>query len=223
MGFIGVVAYFIIISKFSELANLQTAGLWEGITLVAKLAAQLLVIAALLLLVLSVPDIFFQHWQFKESLKMTKQAFKEELKQDEGDPDVRRRLRNRYRELLSRNMLNDVPKANVVITNPTHYSVALLFDWAEYNAGLIYGPKVIAKGEDELALRIREVARKNGVPVVSHPPLTRALYQNTELGDQIPFRYIEVVAVVLREFFIYDEKKENARRKAAGETARMGA
>ena len=219
MGIIGAVAYVIISGKFKELANLQTAGLWAAVSLVSTMAAQLLVVAALLLLVLSVPDILYQRWQFRESLKMTREAAKEELKQDEGDQQMRSRLRNRYRDLMSRNMLNAVPTADVVITNPTHYSVALLFDWSEYYAGKIDGPKVVAKGEDDLAMRIREVAKENGVPVVPHPPLTRLLYRETEVGEQIPFRYLRVVGLVLREFFLFDEKKEKARRSAA----RMGA
>jgi len=219
MGLIGAVAFFIIQSKFRELANLQTAGLWSGITLVATLAAQLLVVTALLLLVISIPDIFFQRYQFKESLKMTRETFKEELKQDEGDPDVRNRLKSRYREMLSRNMLNAVPNADVVITNPTHYSVALQYDMdAKMEA-----PVVTAKGEDELALRIREVAKANGVPVESHPPLTRALYQETEVGDVIPVRYWNVVGIILARIFNYDQMQKKARRAAGGETGRMGA
>jgi len=219
MGIIGVVAFYIIWSKHKELANLQTASLWNGVTLVATLAAQLLVITALLLLVLSIPDFIFQRYQFKESLKMTRETFKEELKQDEGDPDVRRRLKNRYREILqSRNMLNAVPNADVVITNPTHYSVALQYDMD----GEMEAPMVTAKGEDELALRIREVAKANGVPVESHPPLTRALYQETEVGDVIPVRYWNVVSIILAKIFNYDQMQKRARR-AAGETGRMGA
>ena len=216
MGVIGAVAYFIISSKFKELANLQTAGLWAGVTLVATLTAQLLVVTALLLLFISIPDIIFQRWQFRESLKMTREARKEELKQDEGDQDMRHRLRNRYREMLSRTMLSAVPNADVVITNPTHYSVALEFDAARMDA-----PTVVAKGEDELAMRIREVAKESNVPVVSHPPLTRTLYQETEVGDQIPIRYWNVVALVVGKFFSYEQKQ--ARRAAAGQTGRMGA
>jgi len=209
MAVIGIVAYSIISNRFKELVNLQTASLWTGLTLVSSLAAQLLVVTALLLLVLSVPDIFFQRWQFRESLKMTLQTFKEELKQEEGDQDMRRRLRHRYREMLSRNMLAAVPEADVVITNPTHYSVAL-----EYDAVKMDAPTVIAKGEDELAMRIREVAKENGVPVVSHPPLTRTLYQETEVGDQIPIRYWNVVALVVGKFFSFEQKRAKARRAA---------
>ena len=218
MAIIGVVAYVIVQSKFRELVNLQTAGLWLGVSLVASLTAQLLVVTALLLLLLAVPDLLFQRWQFRESLKMTREAAKEELKQDVGDQEVRRRLRNRYREMLSRNMLNAVPSADVVITNPTHYSVALEYD---YQVKHMDAPTVVAKGEDELALRIREVAKANGVPVVSHPPLTRTLYRETEIGDQIPMRYWRVVSIVVGEFFTYERKL--ARRAAADASANAAA
>ena len=214
MAVIGGVAYTIVSNRFNELANLQTASLWQGVSLVASLAAQLLIITALLLLFLSIPDILFQRWQFRQSLKMTREAAKEEIKQDEGDQEMRRRLRHRYREMLSRNMLAAVPEADVVITNPTHYSVAL-----EYDAAKMDAPTVVAKGEDELAFRIREVAKENGVPVVPHPPLTRTLYQETDVGDQIPIRYWNVVALVVGKFFSFEQKQAKARRA----TERMGA
>ena len=217
MFVIGCAAYFIVRSEFKQLVNLQTAWPWTGITLIASLAARLLIIAALLLLFLSIPDILFQRWQFRQSLKMTREAAKEELKQEDGDPEMRRRLRNRYREMLSRNMLNAVPDADVVITNPTHYSVALL-----YEPGKMEGPKVIAKGEDALAFRIREVAKENGVPVVSHPPITRALYFETEVGDYIPNKFWNVIIMVVGKFFLYDQKQEKARRNAA-RAGKMGA
>jgi flagellar biosynthetic protein FlhB len=208
MAIIGLVAFFIIRSRIRELANIQTAGLWAGIVLVASLAAKMLVISALLLLLLAIPDYLFQRWQFRESLKMTPQVAKEEMKQDMGDPEIRRRLRSRYRDLLSQNMLRAVPNADVVITNPTHYSVAL-----EYNAGQMEAPLVVAKGEDDFALKIREVAKENGVPVVPHPPLTRVLYSETEVGDQIPIRYWNVVALVVGKFFNYDQKQARRSRR----------
>ena len=220
MGIIGVVAFSIIWSKRNELANLQTAGLWTGITLIATMAAQLLVVTAFLLLVVSIPDIFFQRYQFKESLKMTRETFKEELKQDEGDPDVRRRLKSRYRELLSRNMLSAVPNADVVITNPTHYSVALQYDIMDDD---MRAPVVVAKGVDELAMRIREVAKENNVPVVPHPNLTRTLYRETEVGDQIPVVYWNIVATVVGKFFSFEQKQARRAATKAGEAGRMGA
>jgi flagellar biosynthetic protein FlhB len=202
MAVIGLAAYFIIRSDISKLANLQTAELWQEITTVAVLAAKLLIISALLLLFIAIPDIIFQRWQFKESLKMTREQAREELKQDEGDPQIRNRLRKRYRDLLSQSMLGKVKDANVVITNPTHYSVAL-----EYDAQRMEAPTVIAKGEDDLALRIREIARQFAVPVIPHPPLTRVLYNETELGDQIPFRYWGVVAAILGHVLRMDKKQ----------------
>jgi flagellar biosynthetic protein FlhB len=150
----------------------------------------------------------FQRWQFKESLKMTREQAKEELKQDEGDPQIRNRLRRKYRELLSQSMLGKVKDANVVITNPTHYSVAL-----EWDARRMDAPTVIAKGEDELALRIREIAREFDVPVIPHPPLTRVLYNETELGDQIPLRYYGVVATILRHVLNADKSQRGQSEK----------
>jgi len=207
MGVIGAVAFINISADFNRLINLQTSGLWEGISLISSLAARLLIITALLLIVLSVPDIFFQRWQFKQSLKMTREKAKEEIKQDEGNMEMRQKLRHRYRDMLSQNVTSAVPNADVVITNPTHYSVALEFD-----ADRMEAPTVVAKGEDDLAFRIREIAKENGVPVVSHPPLTRTLYSETEIGDQIPLRYWNVVAMVVGKFFSYEQKQAKAMR-----------
>ena len=219
MGIIGTVAYIIVRSKFNELANLQKAGLWQGVSLIASLAGKLLIIVALLLLGLSIPDFMFQRWQFRQSLKMTRETAKEELKQDEGDPEVRGRLKRLYRELLSRNMLNAVPNADVVITNPTHYSVALLYVMDQMD-----GPRVVAKGEDELAFRIREIAKENNVPVYSNPPLTRAIYDRTEVGDQIPDWCFNAVALILAKFYTFEQMQEKAQKLGKDHwTARMGA
>ena len=216
---IGIVAYFIVSSKFYQLANLQTAGLWEGLTLVATRAAMLIIIVAVIMLALAIPDYIFQRYQFRQSLKMTREAFKEELKQDEGDPEVRGRLKRQYRELLSRNMMKNVPQADVVITNPTHYSVALL-----YVLGEMDGPRVIAKGEDELAFRIREIAKENNVPIYSNPPLTRAIYDRTNVGDQIPIWCFSAVALILGKFYTLEQMYEKAQKMGKNHWAtRMGA
>jgi len=205
MVVIGAAAYAIITSNLRELANLQKADVFTALSFVAGLAARLLLIAGLLLVALSIPDYLFQRWQFRESLKMNKQQFKEEMKQEEGDPQVRSRLRARYRDLLSREMLAKVPEADVVITNPTHYSVALRYDQATMEA-----PMVTAKGEDALALRIREIAAHAGVPVVAHPPLTRAIYHDTEVGETVPVRYWRVLGILLRHFWKFDRARAGA-------------
>lgn len=207
MGIIGVAAFVLIRSNIPRLANLQAASLWTGLSLVASVAIRLLIISSLLLLVLSIPDFFFQRWQYRESLKMSLQEVKEERKQFEGDPMVKSRLRQRMQELLTRSMAINVPKADVVITNPTHFAVAL-----EYKQAAMRGPVVSAKGADEMAFRIRRIASDNGVPLVENKPLARALYAEVEVGDEIPEQYWEAIALILANVYRLDEE----RRKAAG-------
>jgi len=192
IAIIGVVAFTVVRSELPRLTNLQTAALWTGITLIASLVMRLLIVSALLMLVLAVPDLMFQRRQYKESLKMTKQEVKEERKMYEGDPMIKSRLRRRMRELMSRNMAANVPKADVVITNPTHFAVAL-----EWNQGAMPAPMVTAKGADEVALRIRRIAEENGVPVVENKPLARALYAEADIGDIVPEQFYQLIAVVL--------------------------
>jgi flagellar biosynthetic protein FlhB len=209
MVIVGVVAYLLIRSKIEVLTNLQTATLWKGITTVSTLAAQMLIICALLMLALSIPDYLFQRFQYMESLKMTKQEVKEERKMYEGDPLIKSRLRQRMRELLSRNMAANVPKADVVITNPTHFAVAL-----EWNQGAMPAPMVTAKGMDEVALRIRRIAEENNVPVVENRPLARALYAETEIGDIIPDKYFQAIAAVLAH--VYKMNGDRQKKTAFG-------
>ncbi|MHB9295622.1 putative flagellar biosynthesis protein FlhB [Pillotina sp. SPG140] len=204
MGIIGTVAFIIIRSNINQLANLQTTDLWTGISFIALLAAQMLIISALLLIVLSIPDYMFQRWQYRESLKMSKEEVKEERKMYEGDPTVRSRLRQRMREILRSNMAINVPKADVVITNPTHYAIAL-----EYDRTKMIAPQVTAKGEDEMALRIRKLALDAGVPLVENKPLARTLYAETDVGDFVPEQYWEVVAMVLSSVAALNERRRH--------------
>jgi flagellar biosynthetic protein FlhB len=203
MAIIGMVAYFLIRSELEELINLETASLWTGVTTVASLAIRMLIISALLLLLLSIPDYMFQRWRYMESLKMSREEVKEERKMYEGDPYVRSRIRSRMRQMMMQNMAVNVPKADVVITNPTHFAVAL-----EYHRENMRAPMVTAKGEDEMALRIRRLAQDAGVPVVENRPLARALYAETEVGEEIPTAYWQIVATVLTKVMhINDERR----------------
>jgi flagellar biosynthetic protein FlhB len=211
MAIIGSVAYILITSNIEKLANLQTASLWLGVSTVGALAAKMLIISALLLLVLSIPDFMFQRWRYRESLKMSREEVKEERKMYEGDPHVRSRLRSRMREIMTQNMAANVPKADVVITNPTHFAVAL-----EYSMGSsLSAPRVTAKGADEVAFRIRRIAQDNGVPIVENRPLARALYAETEVGDIIPEAYWQVVATVLSKVMNINEARRRAQAAAA--------
>jgi flagellar biosynthetic protein FlhB len=207
MGIIGLVAYLLITSDLEKLINLERASLWTGISTVASLAIRMLIICALLLLILSIPDYMFQRWRYRESLRMSREEVKEERKMYEGDPYVRSRIRARLRQMLTQNMAVNVPKADVVITNPTHYAVALEYHW-----GIMPAPQVTAKGEDETALQIRRIAQDNGVPVVENRPLARALYAEVEVGDFIPETYFKIVAPILSKVMGINE--ERRRREA---------
>jgi len=214
MLIIGGVAFFLIRSDMEKLLNLQKAGLWLGLTTVASLAIRMLIISSLLLLILSIPDLLFTRWRFKERNKMSRYEMKEEFKMYEGDPQVRNRIRSRFRELLKQNIAAAVPRADVVVTNPTHYAVAL-----EYQQDMP-GPMVSAKGADEVAARIRNIARENGVPLVENKPVAQALYRETEVGDFIPAAYYSAVATIFRKVMDINEIRRKAKAaKAAAERA----
>jgi flagellar biosynthetic protein FlhB len=207
---IGVVAFLLIHSRIRELTSLQSWSLWSAVTLIASLAIRLLIFAALLLLVLSIPDYMFQRWRYRESLKMSREEVREERKMYEGDPQIRGRIRQRMRELMRSNMIVNVPRADVVITNPTHFAIAL-----EYDRETTPAPRVTAKGQDEMAQRIKEIARENEVPIVENKPLARALYAEVEVGDLIPLSYYEVVATVLSKVMALNEKRKQAQKMGA--------
>ncbi len=201
---IAAVAYVNVRSELPKLVTTMNAGLWNSVAFIASMSARLLVVAAILFIAISVPDYVFQRRQFLESLKMSKQEVKEEYKQMEGDPLVKSRLRQRMRELLSQNMAVNVPKADVIITNPTHYAVAMQWDRSTMRA-----PMLTAKGADQIALRIKEIAREAGVPIVENKPLARALYAEVEIGDMIPDEYYQALAVILARVYALDSRKKN--------------
>ncbi|MGC8720619.1 MAG: flagellar biosynthesis protein FlhB [Thermodesulforhabdaceae bacterium] len=155
----------------------------------------------LIMLVLSYFDMRYQKWQYIKDLMMTKQEVKEEHRQAEGDPRVKARIRSKQIELARRRMLAQVPKATVVITNPTHFAVALLYKPREMEA-----PKVVAKGIDHMAMKIIKIARHYGVPIVHNPPLARALYKSVPLEAFIPVALYKAVAKVLA--YIYQQRKK---------------
>ena len=193
---IALVAFFNIRAQIGRMVNLVHRPFLQSLSLVAGIAFSILIQVAVILLVLSLFDYMFQRRQHIESIKMTKQEVKEERKTFEGDPLIKSRLRQRMQEILSRNMVQNVPKADVVVTNLTHFAVAL-----EYNRLSMPAPTVIAKGQDAIAQRIREVAQENNVPVMENKPLARALYSEVEIGDVIPEKFFEAVVAVLKEVY----------------------
>ena len=153
-------------------------------------------VMSLSLIIISLVDVPFQLYDYNKKLKMTMQEVKDEMKNTEGKPEVKGRIRQLQREIAQRKMMSEVPEADVVITNPTHYAVALKYDQGGGGA-----PRVIAKGADFIALKIREVAEANDVPLLEAPALARALYHNTEIGDEIPAGLYKSVAQVLAYVF----------------------
>jgi len=193
---IGIIAYINIRMELDLIIQFVNAPYKYSFINLAGIAFRILVEAAIALLLLSLPDYLFQKKQHRESIKMTKQEVKEERKTMEGDPLVRSRLRERMRDMLNQNMMQNVPEADVVVTNPTHFAIGLEWKQERMNA-----PVVIAKGQDNIALRIKEIARENEVPIIENKPLARALYSEVEIGDEIPEQYYEVMAIVLSEVY----------------------
>ena len=174
----------------TSIASLTTILLW----------AFLLISSSMVLIAMI--DVPFQLWEYNKNLRMTKQEIREEMKQTDGSPELKRHLRNRQREISTRRMMQEVPKADVIITNPTHYAVALKYDQEKMDA-----PVVIAKGRDLVAQRIRELGRSSNIPILSAPPLSRALYFSTDIGHRIPDGLFLAVAQVLA--FIYQIRRKH--------------
>lgn len=150
----------------------------------------------ILLLLLGAVDYYLNRRRFETSIRMTKQEVKDEARNAEGNPEIRSRIRRRQREIALRSMMADVPKADVIITNPTHYAVAL-----RYKPEAMSAPVVVAKGKGYVALRIREIAQQNNVPFVENKPLAQALFKTVEVGRQIPVELFKAVAEVLAHVY----------------------
>lgn len=197
------IAYVMIRANIPHFIELLSVSFIQAVFFIAGTAGKLLASAAFVLLIFAVPDYFFQRKQFIDSLKMTKQELKEEYKELEGDPQVKGRIRQQMQTILSQNAIRNVPKADVVITNPTHYAIAMQFD-----AKTMPAPMVLAKGADAMALKIKEIAREHGVPLIENKPLARALYARVEIGDIIPEEYYRALSLVFAEVYTLNKKKQ---------------
>ncbi len=192
IGIVGYVAYVVIKGHYRDYFLLMDQGTGQILIFMMKIIFQVALRSGLILLALAAMDYGYQKWQYIKDLRMSVEEVKEEMKQYEGDPQVKSRIRSIQREMARKRMLADVPEADVVITNPTHYAVALKYDAEKMDA-----PRVVAKGARNLALKIKEIARENGVPIVENPPLARMLYKMTEVGMEIPMELFQSVAEVL--------------------------
>lgn len=178
----------------AELVSLTRLSLDQALARAVDLTLHTLLIVAGAMVLLVLIDVPFQLWQYSKNLRMTKEDVKKEMKESEGSPEVKGRIRQLQREAARRRMMSDVPNASVVITNPTHYAVAL-----RYEDGMA-APKVIAKGSMKVAERIIELAYENRVTILRAPPFARALYFNAEIGDDIPAALYSAAAVLAYVF-----------------------
>ncbi len=191
-AFVGAVAVVLLEGLADDFLALSHQPVMAALRNAVSLIAWSLLILSAPLIVIAAIDVPFQLFQHAKQLRMTRQELRDEHKETDGNPEVKSRIRAVQQEMSRQRMMQDVPKADVVITNPTHYAVALSYDDSTMRA-----PKVVAKGADLVAGQIRQVARLNGVPLFSAPPLARALFANTRLGDEVPADLYTSVAQVL--------------------------
>jgi flagellar biosynthetic protein FlhB len=196
LAVVGGVAFVFVYPKFK---SIQTIPLLETPAILAflhSLIVRLIMAIAVIMAIIAGGDYFYQRFAFMKKLRMTKQEVKDEQKQTEGDPMVKARLRSLRMQRARQRMMAAVPKADVVITNPTHYACALKYDQGSMNA-----PTLVAKGQDFVALRIRQIANENNVPIVENPPLARALYATVDIDKEIPPQHYKAVAEVISYVF----------------------
>jgi len=196
MILVGFVAYLIVKPEFSRIELMVQMDLKELLDETHLVAIEIFIGVLAVAAVIAVVDYLYQRYEFMNQMKMSKQEVRDEHKQTEGDPHVKARLRQLRMERARTRMMAEVPKATVVVTNPTHFAVALKYEMDDMAA-----PRVVAKGVDAVALRIREVAKENDVPIVENRPLARALYDNAELDEEIPEEYFKAVAEVISYVF----------------------
>lgn len=175
-----------------KLLSLSQAEVTQGAATVGKLAVKMGLAASVVLIFISILDYVYQRYDHEKNLRMSKKEVKDEHKKMEGDPEIKQKMKAKQRQMSMRRMMQEVPDADVVITNPTHYAIALKYDGEEMNA-----PAVVAKGADYMALRIKTIAEHNDVVMLENRPLAQALYRQSEIGSAIPEEFFKAVAEIL--------------------------
>lgn len=201
---IGFFLYRFIHEQILAMPQFMFFDLTTSLALVAEIIFQMAFIVIGVIMIMALMDYGYQKWQTTQDLKMTKQEVKDEMKQSEGDPQIKGKIRQKQRQMAMARMMKEVPKADVIVTNPTHYAIAL-----SYQQGMS-APLVVAKGQDLVAQRIKEIAREARVPIIENKPLARAIYAAVQIGDAIPQELYQVVAEVLA--YVY--RLKHARRGA---------
>jgi flagellar biosynthesis protein FlhB len=197
---IGGIAYIIIRNEFDNLIPLADQSAWGVFSYISGICFKILLAMTVMLVFLAILDYAYQRWEFEKSIRMTKQEIKDEYKNTEGDPMIKARIRRIQREMAQKRMMAEVPKADVVITNPTHLAVAI-----KYNPDDMPAPVVVAKGADFIAEKIRNIAKENDVPLIENKPLAQVLYKIVKVNQMVPEDLYKAVAEVLA--FVYEQKK----------------
>ncbi len=202
LAIVGSVLFFLMLPEFDGLERLTALPPVDLLWQIYELVLRLLIGTVAVMTVLAGLDVFYQRFEYRKQMRMSRQEVKEEMKQSEGDPLIKSRIRQIRMERARRRMMAEVPDADVVVTNPTHYAVAL-----KYDRDTMEAPRLVAKGVDSLARRIREIARENDVPLVENPPLAQALYAGVELDQEIPPEHYKAVAEVISYVFALKKRK----------------
>ena len=189
---VAIAPYIVIKQELPNLLPLFHANVQGIISFILIVGYKMVCYALIPMLIIAIADLIYERWNYEEQIKMTKDEIKDEHKQAEGDPKVKQQQRQKMMEVMASRMFQDIPKADVVITNPTHYAVALQYDPLQAPA-----PLVLAKGVNKVAERIKEVARENSIPIEENKPLAQALYKQVEIGETIPEELFQAVAAIL--------------------------
>ncbi|HXI09529.1 MAG TPA: flagellar biosynthesis protein FlhB [Thermodesulfobacteriota bacterium] len=192
VGILGYVVYVNVAREWTTMPHLIEMETVSSLSYIARVSVTIMTKTVWVLVLIALIDYVYQRWNFEKGLRMTKEEVREEMKDTEGDPNVKARIKSIQRELARKRMMQDVPTADVVVTNPTHLAVALKYDKAKADA-----PIVVAKGADLIAEKIREIAKKHRVPLVENKPLARTLFKSVEVGKEVPVSLYKAVAEVL--------------------------
>jgi len=201
---IGWICWYEVSSSLQQIIEAASAPFSIFLATIGEVIWAIAIRVAVLLTVIAVADYAFQKSQFEKMMRMSREDMRQEVKQQDGDPLMKRKIRQKQRELAKNRMMHDVPKADVVITNPTHFAVAL-----KYDAKTMTAPKVVAKGQDEVALQIKLLAKESGVPLVENRPLAQALFHTVKLGKEVPSSLFRAVAEVLAFIYRTHGKRNN--------------
>lgn len=189
---VGIAPYIVIKQEIPNLLPLFHADTYGIIKYILTVGYKMAFYALIPMMIIGIVHLIYTRWNYEEQLKMTKDDVKDERKQAEGDPAIKNRQKQKMQQMMMSRMFDDVPKADVVITNPTHFAVAL-----QYDVMVAPAPLILAKGVDRVAERIKEIARENNVAIEANPPLARALYKQVEIGETIPEELFQAVAAIL--------------------------